>query len=87
MADAIVLPQAPSVSLPSRLVRLLPGVALLAAIGYAGKLLEKNINGYTKANHWTFPEHRIRTVGDSDRAVYLERVRIGGDFQARCGHV
>ena len=55
MADAIVLPQAPTVSLPSRFLRLVPGVALLAVIGYAGKLLEKNINAYTKANHWTFP--------------------------------
>ena len=55
MADAIVLPQAPTVSLPSRLLKLVPGVALLAVIGYGGKLLERNINGYAKANHWTLP--------------------------------
>jgi uncharacterized integral membrane protein (TIGR00698 family) len=55
MAETLVLSQAPTVSLPTKLLRLIPGVALLALIGYAGKLLEKNINAYTKANHWTFP--------------------------------
>jgi uncharacterized integral membrane protein (TIGR00698 family) len=55
MADAIALPQSPSISLPSQFLRLIPGVALLAAIGYAGKLLEKNVNAYTKAHHWIFP--------------------------------
>jgi uncharacterized integral membrane protein (TIGR00698 family) len=55
MAETLVLPQAPVASLPIKLLRLIPGVTLLAAIGYAGKLLEKNINAFTKANHWTFP--------------------------------
>ena len=55
MADAIVIPQNPPISLGARFFRLIPGVALLAVIGFAGKLLEKNINAYTKANHITFP--------------------------------
>ena len=55
MADAIVLPQSPSISLHSRFFRLIPGVALLAIIGFAGKLLEKNVNAYAKAHHWAFP--------------------------------
>src|SRR4029077_8051691 len=55
MADAIALPQSPSISLPSQFLRLIPGVALLAVIGYAGKLLEKNVNAYAKAHHWIFP--------------------------------
>jgi uncharacterized integral membrane protein (TIGR00698 family) len=55
MADAIALPQTPTVSWPSQFVRLIPGVALLAVIGYAGKLLEKNVNAYAKAHHWIFP--------------------------------
>ena len=55
MADAIVIPQNPPISLSTRFLRLIPGVALLATIGLAGKLLEKNINAYTKANHLTFP--------------------------------
>ena len=55
MADAIALPQSPSISLHARFLRLIPGVALLAVIGYAGKLLEKNVNAYAKAHHWIFP--------------------------------
>ena len=55
MADAIVFPQNPPISLGSRFFGLIPGVALLGVIGLAGKLLEKNINAYTKANHLTFP--------------------------------
>jgi uncharacterized integral membrane protein (TIGR00698 family) len=55
MADAIALPQSPSISLHSQFLRLIPGVALLAVIGYVGKLLEKNVNAYAKAHHWIFP--------------------------------
>jgi uncharacterized integral membrane protein (TIGR00698 family) len=55
MADAIALPQSPSISWRSQFLRLIPGVALLAVIGYTGKLLEKNVNAYTKAHHWIFP--------------------------------
>jgi uncharacterized integral membrane protein (TIGR00698 family) len=36
-------------------LNLLPGVLLLAAIGYAGKFLERFLNTYAKAHHWTFP--------------------------------
>jgi uncharacterized integral membrane protein (TIGR00698 family) len=39
----------------SRILRLLPGVALLAAIGFAGKILEQSINRYVKAHHIVFP--------------------------------
>jgi len=55
MADAILLPQSPSLSLSSRFLRLIPGVVLLAAIGFTGKLLERNVNAYAKLHHWTFP--------------------------------
>jgi uncharacterized integral membrane protein (TIGR00698 family) len=55
MADAIVLPQNPTISLHSRFLRLIPGVALLAVIGFAGKLLEKNVNAYAKSHHFAFP--------------------------------
>jgi uncharacterized integral membrane protein (TIGR00698 family) len=55
MADAIVLPQNPPISLRSRFLRLMPGVALLAAIGFAGKLLERNVNTYAKTHHFPFP--------------------------------
>lgn len=36
-------------------LNILPGVFLLAGIGYAAKLLERTINTYAKAHHWTFP--------------------------------
>lgn len=55
MADAIVLPQNPPLALHTRFLRLIPGVALLAGIGLAGKLLEKNINLYAKTHHIAFP--------------------------------
>jgi uncharacterized integral membrane protein (TIGR00698 family) len=55
MADAIVVPQVPSLSLRTQIFRLVPGVLLLAVIGYAGKFLEQNVSRYAKANHWTFP--------------------------------
>jgi len=55
MADAIVLPQNPPISLGSRFFRLVPGVALLAVIGLAGKFSEKTINLYVKSHHWSFP--------------------------------
>ena len=36
-------------------LRIIPGILLLAAIGYAGKLLEQNVGKYAKAHHWIFP--------------------------------
>ena len=55
MAETLVLPQAPLMSIRTHFLRLIPGMALLAAIGYAGKLLEKNVNLYAKSHHWIFP--------------------------------
>src|SRR2546430_53505 len=45
----------PRFSLPRRLVELLPGLALLFAIGFSGKLIEQTINGYGKAHHLALP--------------------------------
>jgi uncharacterized integral membrane protein (TIGR00698 family) len=55
MADAIAIPQVPTISVGTRFLRLIPGVALLVVIGYAGKLLEKNIGAYAKSHHWVIP--------------------------------
>jgi uncharacterized integral membrane protein (TIGR00698 family) len=52
MADAAALPNASPLS---KLLRLLPGMALLFVIGFAGKLLEKHVGAYAKSNHWAFP--------------------------------
>jgi hypothetical protein len=34
---------------------IVPGVLLLAGIGYVAKTLEHSINTYAKTHHWTFP--------------------------------
>src|SRR6202034_3361476 len=33
----------------------LPGILLLAVIGYGAKILEHSLNAYAKSHHWTFP--------------------------------
>lgn len=55
MADAIALPQAKPARPALQLLGVIPGVLLLAAVGYAGKLLERNVGTYAKRHHWTFP--------------------------------
>jgi uncharacterized integral membrane protein (TIGR00698 family) len=45
----------PRLSLPRRFIDLLPGLALLFAIGFSGKLIEQTINGYGKAHHLALP--------------------------------
>src|SRR5437588_6174072 len=52
---SIALPARP-IALPARLLRLLPGVALLFAIGYAGKLAEQLLRDYGKAHHLALPQ-------------------------------
>ena len=55
MADVVVVPQVKQAQPALRFLRIIPGVLLLAAIGYAGKLLEQNVGAYAKAHHWVFP--------------------------------
>ena len=55
MADAIALPQSRPAQSAFSFLRVIPGVLLLAGVGYAGKLLERNVGTYAKAHHWTFP--------------------------------
>jgi uncharacterized integral membrane protein (TIGR00698 family) len=43
------------VALPAKLLRLLPGIALLTVIGYAGKLTEAGLRDYGKAHHLAMP--------------------------------
>src|SRR5580765_1146560 len=54
MSEAIAY-QRPPIALPWRFLRLLPGVALLFAIGYAGKLTEATLNAYGKTHHLALP--------------------------------
>jgi uncharacterized integral membrane protein (TIGR00698 family) len=55
MADSIALPQPRVVSAPGRVLGLLPGVLLLAAVGYAGKFIEQSVAHYGKAHHLVLP--------------------------------
>src|SRR5438034_9318982 len=55
MADVITVPQVRPVNPALQFLKVIPGVLLLAAVGYAGKLLEANVGKYAKAHHWTFP--------------------------------
>jgi len=55
VATSIEVPSAKSQSSPVRFFELIPGILLLAAVGYAGKFLEKFLNTYAKTHHWTFP--------------------------------
>jgi uncharacterized integral membrane protein (TIGR00698 family) len=51
----IVLPQPRRLDLPRRILELIPGIALLAAIGYAGKLIEQSVTAYGKAHALHLP--------------------------------
>src|ERR1700693_3033094 len=42
-------------TLPLRLLKLVPGLLLLAAVGFAGKWIEQSIAHYGKAHHLTLP--------------------------------
>src|SRR5436190_13756794 len=55
MADVITVPQVRPVQPALRFLRVIPGIVLLAGVGYAGKLLEQNVGAYAKVHHWTFP--------------------------------
>jgi len=55
MADSIALPRLRTTNPQLHLIKLIPGIALLAAIGYGGKLLEQTLSRYAKAHHAVIP--------------------------------
>src|SRR5579862_2879929 len=63
MADAVVIPlpraeshsHEKSASFLNNFLRLIPGILLLAAVGYAGKFIEQFISRYGKAHHLVLP--------------------------------
>src|SRR5271170_4414154 len=63
MSNPVALPQASPeinpatnpVGVAGGALRVVPGILLLAAIGYGGKLLEQGIAQYGKAHHLTLP--------------------------------
>jgi uncharacterized integral membrane protein (TIGR00698 family) len=55
MADSVAIPQPRLLALPQRIGALIPGILLLAAVGYAGKWIEQFIARYGKAHHLVLP--------------------------------
>src|SRR5580704_2837763 len=55
MADSVALPQPRAVSLPVRILALIPGILMLGAVGFAGKLIEQSIARYGKSHHVVLP--------------------------------
>ena len=56
MATAIIQDSSTSpAGFARRVVDLIPGLLLLAAVGLAGKFIEQSIAAYTKARHIPFP--------------------------------
>jgi hypothetical protein len=51
MATSMSVPCVHAVNPLAGALRLVPGVALLTAIGYAGKALERTVNAYAKVHH------------------------------------
>src|SRR6516164_10042467 len=55
MASSMAISQLRSGNPALQALKVVPGILLLAAVGYAGKLLEANVGKYAKSHHWTFP--------------------------------
>lgn len=55
MPDPVPAVATPAVPFPLRLAGLIPGIALLAAVGLLGKFLEQTLNGYFKSHQIPFP--------------------------------
>ena len=55
MSTSVAIEQPKSVGLSSRVFSFIPGVTLLAAIGYAGKFIEQSISRYGKSHHLSLP--------------------------------
>ncbi|MGA8223738.1 MAG: putative sulfate exporter family transporter [Candidatus Acidiferrales bacterium] len=55
MASSIAISQTQPLGIFKRIGQILPGLLLLAAVGYAGKFLERSIATYGKAHHLTLP--------------------------------
>ncbi len=55
MASSVAITQVEPAGFARRIIEFLPGLALLAAVGYGGKFLERAINAYGKSHHLTLP--------------------------------
>src|SRR5580658_5345017 len=55
MASSIALEAPATENIFKQAARLIPGLLLLAAVGYAGRIIERSIANYGKAHHLTLP--------------------------------
>ena len=55
MGSSIAIPRPATDNAFKQFARLIPGLVLLAAVGYAGKFIEHSIAAYGKAHHLTLP--------------------------------
>src|SRR6516164_3192550 len=55
MASSVAVVGVRPVNPALQFLRVVPGILLLGAVGYAGKLLESGVGKYVKTHHWTFP--------------------------------
>src|ERR1700735_1913369 len=55
MASSTTLSHVGSDNRARSALSILPGVLLLAGIGYAAKVLERTVNTYARTHHWIFP--------------------------------
>lgn len=55
MSTTLAMPKVHADNAFARLLRLLPGLLLLAAVGYTGKFIEQSIARYGKLHHVTLP--------------------------------
>src|ERR1700689_821249 len=55
MAGSVALPRPRMVSVPGKIYAIMPGILLLLAVGYAGKIIEQSIARYGKAHHVVLP--------------------------------
>ena len=66
---------------------IVPGILLLAAIGYAGKFLEKFLNTYAKTHHCHLPQHRVCALGDRDWPGHLQPSDRSTNISVRNRHL
>jgi hypothetical protein len=85
MSETFAIPQIEQAEIKQaqpnlQFLRVIPGILLLAAIGYAGKLLEQNVGKYAKSHHW------IPTPLVSPRfsAPVLPRMNSGSKLALSC---
>ncbi len=84
MAASIALTQPRTLSLPRRILELVPGLLLLFAIGYAGKFLEQYIARTAKAHHWVIPNIEYVLWAIVIGLRHLQHHRSTRDLPRRC---